>query len=138
MSEGRRAGGGGRVEEAEPGRRDCNAIAAQLKRAITHTHAAHTARRQTRDARWCQSGAGAERRTCEAESPARHEQCVRQEKTGRLFPCLIVSSLISWESCIRRSERGGGLQIAAGEATPVCAKYAGAAKEGDTRTDRGA
>lgn len=33
---------GDRREGAEPRRRDCNAIAAQLKSAITHTHSAHT------------------------------------------------------------------------------------------------
>lgn len=33
---------GDRREGAEPRRSDCNAIAAQLKSAITHTHSAHT------------------------------------------------------------------------------------------------
>lgn len=58
-----------RREGVEPRRRDCNAIAARLKSAITHTHTLHTPPRR---AHGTHAGVGAEHRLCGAATRERH------------------------------------------------------------------
>lgn len=67
---------GDRREGAEPRRRDCNAIAAQLKSAITHTQCTHLTG-------WTHAAVGAERRlhgavTRERSEDSREERCCRR------------------------------------------------------------